>query len=943
MKINIPLIPFFSICSQSISSRNWKFSEIIVWAMFMFINKESFAQKINLLANQKFPTNITSSVGILRDSTTKLTIEQVSNKAFQKSKKDYFLFPYSDDVFWVEFTLKNTGYQNKDWILVWSNPLVEQLDFYISDSTGKGFLHKQQKIITSERDKPLIDEEPKFSFELSPQQIKKVYIKLTSKRGHYGNLRLHTAQSYYKARLNDYSGQGFFNGLVIFRLFLVLTLSFFVIKDLAFRLYSFHTVFKTFAFWGYINIAGPLFTSNPDLAKKIDFLFYNSITIGAGLFILFTIGIQKLPKFHTFLLYFTVSFTVFLGIIIFVDYQWYWLKAGVYNIVFSSIYFISLYIYCIITKKSIDKYYVIPFILGLMSYSLLYVRLLGWIEYQPVYSIAYYLFFGEIFVFVFFLGRIIKNSELNKAIIERQLNFNLQQNNRLKELDNLKTKFFTNISHEFRTPLTLLVGPIDDLQKKYPHEGIIAVIQRNLKRLQSLINQLLDLSKLEAGEMTINLQEVDLAKYLDQIFASFESLAQSKMIIFNHSQSNLSQFGLFDLDKLEKIITNLLSNAFKFTPENGRINIRIDYTEKQISITVKDSGIGISSERLPHIFDRFYQVDDSTQRMQEGTGIGLSLVKELVELLKGQINVNSKVGEGTTFALILPYESISEIEKPLRQFVGKNYPEALFNGTTKVNGFKIEENGQAIILIVEDNQDLRNYISSIFENDYQLVLAVDGEDGLAKAIEFVPDIVISDLMMPKLDGLGFCEKLKNDERINHIPVIMLTAKASLDDKLIGLKYGADDYLSKPFNIEELTLRVGNLINQRQVMREKYANQTLENLPEILFINEPTIDDLFIQKAITVTNKYLDKSEFDVQTFANEMNLSSVQLRRKLKAITDQTVTEFVRNYRLEIASNLLKKGEGTVSEIAYKVGFDSLPYFSKVFQEKYGKVASEWK
>jgi DNA-binding response OmpR family regulator len=207
----------------------------------------------------------------------------------------------------------------------------------------------------------------------------------------------------------------------------------------------------------------------------------------------------------------------------------------------------------------------------------------------------------------------------------------------------------------------------------------------------------------------------------------------------------------------------------------------------------------------------------------------------------------------------------------------------------------------------------------------------------------VPDIVISDLMMPKLDGLGFCEKLKNDERINHIPVIMLTAKASVSDKLTGLKHGADDYLSKPFHREELTLRVSNLINQRQLMREKYAIQAAEISPEIETIKELSMDDLFIQKAKMMIDKYLDKSEFDVETFADEMNLSAVQLRRKLKAITNQTITEFVRNYRLEIAAEMLKKREFTVSEIAYKVGFESLSYFSKIFQEKYGIMASEWK
>jgi signal transduction histidine kinase len=504
-------------------------------------------------------------------------LAQVTDKNYLKSTKNHFIFPYTDDTFWVRFTLKNKNTPNKNWFLEWSNPLVEQLDFYISDSTNQRFMHSQQKILTSQKDKKSIAEDPKFAFELEPQQTKTVYIKLTSKRGHYGSLRIHSADSYYKSRLDDYSGQSFFNGLVIFRLFLVVSLGLFVIKDLPFRLYSLHTVIKTFAFWGYLNIAGPFFTDNPDVAKKIDFLFYNSITMGSGLFILFTWALHKLPKWHSILIGFILSFTVFEAIIIFFDYQWYWLKAGLYTIVFSAIYFIVLYIYCLIKQISIGKYYAVPFILGLISYFLLYVRLLGWIEYQPIYSIAYLLFMGEIFVFVIFLGRVFRNTEQNKRLAEQKLSFNIEQSARLKELDTLKTNFFTNISHEFRTPLTLILSPLRDLRKEFPTREIFHTMQQNAERLLSLINQLLDLSKLEAGKMTVEIQQRDLSHFLRQLFSSFESLAQSKQIVFQYEQSHTSQIAYFDADKMGKILTNLLSNAFKFTPQQGRIEVRVYY------------------------------------------------------------------------------------------------------------------------------------------------------------------------------------------------------------------------------------------------------------------------------------------------------------------------------------------------------------------------------
>ncbi len=343
---------------------------------------------------------------------------------------------------------------------------------------------------------------------------------------------------------------------------------------------------------------------------------------------------------------------------------------------------------------------------------------------------------------------------------------------------------------------------------------------------------------------------------------------------------------------------------------------------------------------MPHIFDRFYQVEEHNSH--EGTGIGLALVKELVELLGGTIEVSSQKGKGTTFTLFLPFEPLEKLSKPVSEFERKMSISESTNIANSSLKTQIDTDGQPLMLVVEDNSDLRNYIASIFENQYQLIMAVDGEEGLAKAIEFVPDVVISDLMMPKLDGLGFCEKLKTDERINHIPVVMLTAKASLADRLIGLEKGADDYLSKPFNKEELTVRVSNLVHQRALMRSKYSAQTVAIIPTLEAPQEPTLDELFIQKAKSTIDKHLDKSDFYVESFAEEMNLSLLQLRRKLKAITNETVVEFILNHRLERAADLLKKGENTVSEIAYRVGFENLSYFSKVFQEKYGKPPSEW-
>lgn len=902
------------------------------------------AQQIRINKKQIFPYNITNLVSVYRDTTANLSLKEVQKKVFTKSKRAYLNFPFTNDAHWVQFKLKNTTSQPKDLFLAWSNPLVEQLDFYVSDSIQNHFRHKTQKMITSNREQSLIFESNKISVLLAPNQTKTVFIKVTSKRGHFASIQLYTQEAYFKSRIDSHSYQGFLNGLIVFRLVLIFSLAFFVIRDKTFRFYSFNVFLKSLAYWAYVNILGPLFTDNPAWVMKINFLFYSSFSVGSVLFLLYATHIHKLPKWHTIVLNMLLYSSLFFGVISLFDYQWYWLKAGMCTIVISSVYCLILVIYGLGSKKIIDKFYAIPMCYGFIGTALLFFPLTGLVDYLPLYALSYSLFICEFLVFIFFLGRIIHNSEKEKIISDQQLQLKQIQNAQLKELDVLKTRFFTNISHEFRTPLTLLVGPINDLQKKYPNELILKIMQRNLVRLQNLINQILEISKLEAGEMSLSKQEANLSQFLKQILASFESFAQDKGILYHYSMSDNQESGSFDLDKLEKILTNLLSNAFKFTPQNGRVEVQIIFDKTnldwhKITIKLEDSGIGIAPERLPYIFDRFYQVDDSNQRLYEGTGIGLALVKELVAVLKGEITVKSELNNGTTFTLTLFYEPL-EILSNTGQLPSLNTLAEEVN--LEINPFENDPN-TPLMLIVEDNQDLRLYMASIFEADYKLILAKDGQEGLEKAIEFVPDIVISDLMMPKLDGLDLCASLKNDERISHIPVIMLTAKATMADKLKGLKQGADDYVSKPFHKEELVLRAANLIQQRQLLQEKYSTKIPSILPKTEPEKEPTLEDLFIEKAQKVINNYLGESTFDVEIFANEMNLSPVQLRRKLKAITNQSSVEYVRNYRLDKASDMLKKGGKTVSEIAYNVGFESVPYFSKMFQERFGKTATEWK
>ncbi|MCP9762696.1 ATP-binding protein [Lacihabitans soyangensis] len=901
--------------------------------LYFTISKFCLAQDFVISKSTKLPYDLSLKVSWFEDATAKLSFQEVKKQTFIKHEKKSVLLPFSNQATWLKIDLKNESYQDTTFYLFLDNQLVRRTTLYINNQADS-------LVFEPFKDKGFSNlKYPHFPIILKPKESKSYYLKFESERGAYFKLQLYGYKDIedlngsYKIRL------GVIVGLTWMILFIVCIIGFMVIKDRKSRSYAIYTLARAFSFWASLNILGNFIGTDPTVSEKVTFGLMNIYPIMGSFLALNILPFGNLPRWVKHTIYGFIVINLFLLLLLFIAYGPVFLKLLVILNLISHSFFYTLFIYTLIKKINQSPFYAIPFLLGNVSNVLLNLRVSGILQFENIYGIAIFVALTEIAVYVYYLSQNFRASVKIQAEKLRNLGFEAEKAAKLEELDKLKTRFFTNISHEFRTPLTLLVGPIEDLKKKFPQEGIIDVMQRNLQRLQTLINQLLDLSKLEAGEMKPNLQEVDLNNFLNQLVASFESLAHSKHIIFKHSQPHTPHFALFDTDKLEKIVTNLLSNAFKFTPENGRIVIKIDYSDNQLIVQIQDSGIGIEEARLPHIFDRFYQVEEHNN--YEGTGIGLALVKELVDLLQGTIEVSSQKGVGTRFELVLPFTPLEKLSNPVVQFERKvNVDESLISANPKIDS-PIEADGQSIMLIVEDNPDLRNYIASVFENQYQIIMAVDGEDGLSKALEFIPDIVISDLMMPKLDGLGLCEKLKTDERTSHIPVVMLTAKASLSDRLAGLEHGADDYLSKPFNKEELQIRVKNLVSQRQLLFDKFSAKTL--IEKIEVTKEPTIEEIFVKKCQSVIDKYLDKSEFDVEKFADEMRLSPVQLRRKLKAITDQNITEFVRNYRLEIAAKLLKTSDFSVSEIAYKVGFDSMPYFSKVFQERYGKTASEWK
>lgn len=541
-------------------------------------------------------------------------------------------------------------------------------------------------------------------------------------------------------------------------------------------------------------------------------------------------------------------------------------------------------------------------------------------------------------------------NQINKVKLSQELLFNQKEKERLAELDEMKTHFFTNISHEFRTPLTLILAPAEDLIKKNPTNESYKIIKRNASRLLQLINQVLDLSKLESKQMQVKASKVEMVQYFRTLTSAYTSLAESREITFTYEQNQDEFYGIIDMDKVEKVINNLLSNALKFTEKGGGVTIKIDRNTPDagkeanlintFSIVVKDTGIGISKDKLPKVFNRFYQIDDALNRRFEGTGIGLALVRELVEVMGGTIHIESEVGVGTTFFVELPLELPFENLEEDTDISTVNIMEFETVNLSKSTVSQTVEN-ENILLIVDDNSDIRAYIRSVFEKEYQIIEAVNGKDGLTQAFEHIPNLIISDLMMPEMDGFEFCKTIKSDNRTSHIPVIMLTAKATVESRIEGLELGADDYLAKPFYTDEIKARVANLIAQREVLKEKYSKTVLLDGHTVEKTKILSIDEIFLQKAYLVIEQNIDKSSFEVDDFCKFLAMSRTTMHRKLKALTNQSTTEFIRNYRLEKARELLKSKAGNVSEVAYQVGFESLPYFSKTFQERFGVLPSE--
>ena len=581
------------------------------------------------------------------------------------------------------------------------------------------------------------------------------------------------------------------------------------------------------------------------------------------------------------------------------------------------------------------------------------------IEILPPFWKTWY---AKVFYFLFLLLvlYLLRELVLYRERIHVKIDQDRKESERIHELDAMKIKFFTNVSHEFRTPLTLILSPVEKLLKAVhdsDEERYLKLIHQNAKRLLSLVNELLDFRKLEVDGLKFNPHFGDVVHFVQETVLSFSDLTEKKNIslVFKTDLKQLDM--LFDSDKMEKIMFNLLSNAFKFTPENGSVSVDLSLVDSlaskqkhenlqeskyNLEIKVRDTGIGIPSDKLDKVFIRFFQVESSHK--EHGTGIGLALVQEFVKMHRGEIAVESILNEGTCFTIIMPVVSKEEevisilnsdpVGNEIRLVqVQDNASDD--QGTSSRAG----STGLPSLLIAEDNDDLRFYLKDNFQAEYQVLEAANGKTALDLIVQHLPDFIISDIMMPEMDGIELCKKVKTDASLCHIPLILLTAKTSEQQQLEGLATGADDYITKPFNFQILEAKIKNLMVLRKNQRKKFKNK-LSIEPKDISIT--SLDEQFMQKALDLVEKNIANADFTVEEFSRELGISRMSLYKKTMALTGKSPIEFIRILRLKRAALLLQKSQLTVAEVAYRVGFNDPRSFSSFFKTEFNMLPSQY-
>jgi len=554
-----------------------------------------------------------------------------------------------------------------------------------------------------------------------------------------------------------------------------------------------------------------------------------------------------------------------------------------------------------------------------------------------------YIIYALILAGLFLLARRIT---LDRIHMRYEVQLQRKEAERAHSLEQLKTKFFTNVSHEFRTPLSLVISPLDRLIKQTTDEEQkkqLNLVQRNAKRLLSLVNQLLDFRKMEVQEIKLHPAIGDIIGFSKDISHSFMDIAEKKNIRFSFSSDIDSLEIYFDKDKIEKILFNLLSNAFKYTHDNGAVSVNLNYNppannedEGTLAIEIKDTGIGIPAGMQEKIFERFFQTDVPQSMVNQGTGIGLAITKEFVRLHKGIITVKSGPELGTCFTVLLPAKKIFDPSTRTAISLVPTEEEAV----EQMIAEETQKSGRKkTILVVEDNEDIRFYLKDNLKGLYKVEEATNGKEGWEKVKQLYPDLVVSDIMMPLMDGVQLARKIKTETLTAHIPVILLTAMGSEEKQLEGLKAGVNDYITKPFTFEILASRIRNLLSQQELLQKRFQKQIDVNPAEVTVT---PVDEIFLKQALEIVEKNMDNDGFSVEDFSRDMYMNRATLYRKIMSLTGKAPADFIRLIRLKRGAQLLAKSGRSIAEIAYEVGFKDPKYFSRAFKEEFGVLPSKY-
>jgi signal transduction histidine kinase/DNA-binding response OmpR family regulator len=667
-----------------------------------------------------------------------------------------------------------------------------------------------------------------------------------------------------------------------------------------------------------------LFTNRYLQQNEFTPLAYRTQGVILALIILFQIVLliqQSVGEYHETSWFYRLDF-----------FSYTWNAIGcflLFNIIFVIVALIKKQPHALSYLLAFGSFYLV----GIMN-SILYIRYDQLPHSQ--YSLTYVSFIVSNILFAIIVAK--RNNEMKLKEVRTE---------GLIQLNTERSRFYANITHEFRTPLTVILGLAEKSEQYFANRNMAKfhevndIVQRNGHRLLNLVNQMLDLSRLEFSSIPTHIVQGDIVIFLKNLVAMYESHAENSNLKLSFESALPELIMDFDTENLQKILTNLLTNAIKFTDKGF---VKVVLSEKSIKekrfaqIKVEDSGIGIAKESVAKIFERFYQVKREEGVTYEGSGIGMSLVKELVEMMNGHVDIESELGIGTAVRFTLPISKeapLVENSLELLNMITEKSP-----GKPATSERQRERENLSTVLLIEDNQDVLYYLHTCLGDHYLLIQALDGEEGISKALEEIPDIIISDIVMPKKTGYEVCETLKLDTRTSHIPIVLLTAKVEIQDRISGIKHGADAYLVKPFNVDELLVQIDNLIRSRALLIEKFKMYQADQLDDQPYAER---ENEFLQNLNNLITKEMSNSELNVDTVCDSLSMSRTQLHRKIKALTDKSITAYIRSFRLSKALKLIKSTTLTIQQIAYETGFSDSSYFHKSFVKEYNKKPTEFR